>query len=109
MLEVHARFAWDSVGAPLDSTRVGVFIHEAVGGQLVNRGTGREWGQGEVTFRGTLAVAFGPLQVAIEGLAPARNVAAQERRRLALERAEGLAVSDLLLAEEGEAPAAEFA
>jgi hypothetical protein len=99
-LEVHARFGWepDTLGAS-DRVDLGVFVHERVGGRLVNRGTTSRGGQGEVTFEAVLPVIAGPLQVEVEGMTARTGAAGQLRAALDVTLPEGLALSDLLLAD----------
>lgn len=99
MLEVHARFSWDSTASKADSVDVGVFVHERLHGRLVNRGTTTRQGLGSVTYGAILPVVAGPLQVAVEGLAPGTSTAAQERTNLDMTAPGAMALSDLLLGE----------
>jgi len=99
VLEVHARFGWDPVTPAADSVDVGVFVHERRAGRLVNRGTATRPGRGSVTYEATLPVVTGPLQVAVEGMAKRAGAAGQLRATLDMEPPEGLALSDLLLAD----------
>ena len=100
VLEVHARFGWapDTLGAS-DRVDLGVFVHERVGGRLVNRGATTRGGRGSVTYEAVLPVVAGPLQVEVEGLAQGAAAAGQLRVALDVTALDGLALSDLLLAD----------
>jgi hypothetical protein len=99
LLEVHARFGWDSAMTGSQTVDVGVFVHERVEGRLVNRGTTTRQGRGAVTYEATLPVIPGPLQVAVEGMVPETRTAAQLRTNVDLALPDGLMLSDLLLAD----------
>jgi hypothetical protein len=100
VLEVHARFGWEPVAPGVtDRVELGVFVHERVRGQLVNRGTTTRTAQGAVTYEALLPVVPGPLQVEVEGMAQGADAAGQLRATLELTPPEGLALSDLLLAD----------
>jgi hypothetical protein len=100
VLEVHARFGWEPAApGATDRVELGVFVHERLGGRLVNRGTTTRRGRGSVTYEATLPVVTGPLQVAVEGMAERATAAGQLRANLDMEPPEGLALSDLLLAD----------
>lgn len=97
LVEVNARFRWRDLPETMDSVNVGAFVHERIGGQLVNQGTARRAGWGRTALAASLPVVFGPLQIAVEAAVPSRNVAVQRRFTTRLDRPDGLAASDLLL------------
>jgi hypothetical protein len=100
VLEVHALFGWEPESPEAtDSVELGVFVHERVRGQLVNRGTTTRTGQGAVTYGAVLPIVPGPLQVEVEGMAQGAVASGQLRAALDVPSPTGLALSDLLLAD----------
>jgi hypothetical protein len=106
-VEVHARFSWDSTVLRTDSVALGVFVHERTSGRLVNRALAGSAGRRAVAeFGAVVPVAWGRLQLSLEGLAIGTQAAVQQREVVDLRSppADSLVLSDLLLGDSLAAP-----